>query len=433
MIEPIKNDRKPLPEFETAAAEHDAAEAVKAAINGAGFTPAAPIFSAVSSDETIDEPQNDPQGDGIKEEAVSKPSAVSGKSIFLSWRWPLNRKWTIISAVIVMLLIGSGSVFAYLNQPKDMGGTFVSKRGKYVPPITTVASNLTGMQVDPAVNQRPVTGVMIENSVDARPQSGLNQAGIVFEAIAEGGITRFLALFQDSQPDYIGPVRSARPYYVQWCMSFDCALAHVGGSPEALANIPAWGTKNLDQFANAAAYHRISSRYAPHNVYSSISKLNELEASKGYSTASYTSFTRKRDTPSAAPTASSIDFAISGPLYNDHYAYDAKTDSYARSEGGATHMTVDSAGNKTQIQPKVIVALIMQYGLEADDHHSQYDVIGSGQAYVFQDGIITAATWSKADIKAPLTLTGSDNQPVALNAGQTWFTALSAANLVKYQ
>ena len=80
----------------------------------------------------------------------------------------------------------------------------------------------------------------------------------------------------------------------------------------------------------------------------------------------------------------------------------------------------DASGNQTQISPKVVVALIMQYGLEADNHHSQYNVVGSGQAYVFQDGTVTPATWSKASRTAQITLTGSDNQPVKLNAGQTW-------------
>jgi hypothetical protein len=96
-------------------------------------------------------------------------------------------------------------------------------------------------------------------------------------------------------------------------------------------------------------------------------------------------------------------------------------------------MVVNSAGQQTQIAPKVVVALVMQYGLEADDHHSQYNVTGSGQAFVFQDGAVTPATWSKADTKAPIVLTGSDNQPIPLNAGQTWFTALGSASLATYQ
>ena len=351
----------------------------------------------------------------------------------MKWRWTLGKKQSIILGVAALLLIGGGVAAAVLSQPGDMGGTYKSIQPTYTPPITTVPSNLTGLQVEPAVNQRPVTGVMIENSKDARPQSGLDSAGVVFEAIAEGGITRFLALFQDTTPDYIGPVRSVRPYYLQWCLGFDCAIAHVGGSPQALQNIKQWGVKDLDQFFNSGAYHRVNSRYAPHNMYTSMAKLNQVEASKGFSTATYTSLTRKKDAASATPNASSIDFAISSPLYNAHFDYDAKTNSYARSEGGAPHMTVTSGGHEVQIKPKVVVALVMQYGFEADGHHSKYNVVGSGQAYVFQDGTVTPASWAKSDSKSPIILTGSDGKPVALNAGQTWFSAVSAANLVKYK
>ena len=368
-------------------------------------------------------------------EPIALPASIESKRThrFMDWHWRLGKKWTIVLAAVTIALISTAGVFAYQSHPKNTGGVFISKRGKYVPKVTTVASKLTGLPVDPSVNQRPVTGVMIENSIDARPQSGLDQAGVVFEAIAEGGITRFLALFQDTQPDYIGPVRSARPYYLQWCMGFDCALAHVGGSPEALSDIPAWGVKNLDQFFNSSAYRRINSRYAPHNVYTSMAGLNQLEASKGYGAANFTSLPRKADSPSATPNATTINLAISGADYNVTYAYDAATNSYKRSEGGAPHMVINAAGQATQITPKVVVALVMQYGLEADNHHSQYNVVGSGQAYVFQDGTVTPATWSKTSAQAQITLTGSDNQPVKLNAGQTWFTAVGDSSLVTYR
>jgi hypothetical protein len=314
------------------------------------------------------------------------------------------------------------------------GGLYPSIKGHYVAPKpTTVASKLTGLQVDPAVNQRPVTGVMIENSLDARPQSGLDQAGVVFEAIAEGGITRFMALYQDTQPDYLGPVRSVRPYFLQWCMGFDCSLAHVGGSPEALQDVKNWGSKDLDQFFNAGAYHRISSRYAPHNMYTSMAQLNQLESAKGFGASNFEGFARKADAPSKTPNASSIDLAISGYYYNDHYDYDATTNSYKRSEGGQAHMSLHKDGSQVQITPKVVVAMVMQYGLEADDHHSQYNVVGSGTAYVFQDGTVTQGTWSKSDTKSPLKLTGADGQPIGLDAGQTWLTAMSAANEITYK
>ncbi len=411
-------------------AEHEAAHAnpddSDSAIPEPAFQPpeALTAASAESTAEVADTPSVTPNADQHTKTAHR----------FLDWHWRLSKKWTIVAAGVTLVLIGTAGALAYVNKPHNTGGTFVSKRGNYVPPKpTTVASNLTGLQVDPSINQRPVTGVMIENSTDARPQSGLDQAGVVFEAIAEGGITRFLALFQDTQPDYLGPVRSARPYFLQWCMGFDCALAHVGGSPEALSDIKSWGVKDLDQFYNSSAYRRISSRYAPHNMYANMAGLNQIESNKGYGTAHYTSLPRKADSPSPTPNAASINLAISGADYNVTYAYDAASNSYNRSEGGVPHTVVNAAGQTTQLSPKVVVALVMQYGLEADNHHSQYNVVGSGQAYVFQDGTVTPATWSKTSAQAALTLTGSDNQPVKLNAGQTWFTALANASLVTYK
>lgn len=365
---------------------------------------------------------------------AANPDANSRKPKhrFFLPRWTLSKRWTIIIGAVTATLICGGAAAAYFAQPRDQGGSFTSKKPNYTAPAaTTVANSLSGLQVDPAVNTRPITGVMIENSQDARPQSGLNQASVVFEAIAEGGITRFLALFQDTTPDYIGPVRSVRPYYIQWCMSFDCAIAHAGGSPEALADIKSWGTKNLDQFASSSSYQRITSRYAPHNLYTSMTKLNALEASKGYSAPSFTPLVRKADSPSATPNASSIDVSISSALYNSHYDYDATTNSYKRSEGGAAHETVDANGAKTQITPKVIVALIMTYGV-ASDKHSSYGVTGSGEVLVFQDGTVAHGSWHKDDYKSSLSLKDDAGAALKLNPGQTWFVALPTTSKIAY-
>lgn len=301
------------------------------------------------------------------------------------------------------------------------------------PQPTTVANTLTGRQVDPSVNKRPVTAVMIENSLDARPQSGLDQAGIVYEAIAEGGITRFLALYQDTEPTYMGPVRSARPYYVQWALGYDAPYAHVGGSPEALQDIIAWHVKDLNQFYNGNAYERISSRYPPHNVYTSIAQLSSLEKSKGYTSSTFTGFARKaKETPSTSPNATSISMTFSSYYYNTHYDYDAKTNTYKRSEGGATHMELTKDGKLVQIAPKVLVALVMSYSLESDGYHSDYQAIGSGKAYVFQDGTVVTGTWHKTSRSASLSLTGADGKDIPLEAGQTWISALAGTSDVTY-
>lgn len=348
----------------------------------------------------------------------------------LALRWPPSRKEVIIGCAIAFMIVsGLGSWLLTHRGPKPVAAapkiSIVKKPAVVVP--TTVPSILSGLPVEPIVNGRPITGVMIENSLDARPQSGLTQASVVFEAIAEGGITRFLALFQDTQPDNVGPVRSARPYYLQWALGFDATYAHVGGSPEALANIKSWGVKDMDQFYNSGSYHRISTRYAPHNVYTSLATLAQLEASKGYGASTFKGWLRKADSPLATPTAKSIDLAISGPTYNAHYDYDVASHTYKRSEGGSAHIDADT---NVQISPKVVIALVMSYGFKSDGYHSDYNTLGSGQAYIFQDGGVTIGTWNKADNASPFGFLDSTGKPLALNAGQTWLSAVRAATNV---
>ena len=341
--------------------------------------------------------------------------------------WPPGKKEWIIFVVILLLLAGAGWLIFHKSTPETL---------KPIPKVTdaskTVPSTLTGLPVDPSVNKRTVTGVMIENSIWARPQAGLSQAGVVFEAIAEAGITRFLALYQDTAPNNVGPIRSARPYFIRWNMAFDAGYAHVGGSPEALADIKKWDVRDLNQFYNAAYYHRISSRAAPHNVYTSIHDLNKLEVAKGYDTSKFTGFARKAKAwrPKNQPiTAGSINLNISRATYNVHYSYDPKTDSYPRSEGGAPH--IDSNNNK-QIKPVVVIAIVVPYRLESDGYHSIYDNIGSGQAFIFQNGQVIKATWQKKSSQSQLTFKDSKGKTVQLNPGQTWITAVSNANQVTY-
>lgn len=346
----------------------------------------------------------------------------------------LDRKqWAIIIAALVLLI--GGGIIAFFMLKKDPPVQPAQKPTKQValpPKPTTEASKLSGLQVDPAVNKRPVTGIMIENSVDSRPQSGLEEADVVFEAVAEGGITRFLALYMDKTTPYIGPVRSVRPYYVQWAMGFDAAIAHAGGSGEALSNIRSWKTKDLDQFAHSAPFTRISSRYAPHNLYTSIEKLNALESQKGYGTANFTGFARKPEQPAKTPDAKSIDINVSSFYFNSHYDYDPATNSYKRSQAGEAHNQVDQNGKVTQLQPKVVVVLVMSQG-KASDVHTAYGTIGTGKAHVFQDGKALEGTWKKSSNSDQFVFTNLSNEPLTLNPGQTWLTVVGDSSRVSYK
>lgn len=379
------------------------------------------VFEAPA--DSIEISRDTPQSD--------KPASSWRQKLKLSWP-PGNKEWV---ATLIIVVVGGFGIFLVLSHHGSkpiVAAQPIKARPKIVTP-TTVPSTLSGLPVDPSVNKRPVTGVMIENTTDARPQSGLGQASVVFEAIAEGGVTRFLALYQDTAPANVGPVRSARPYYIQWDLGFDAAYAHVGGSPDALADIKAWGVRDLDQFANGGSYQRIATRAAPHNVYTSISALNQLETAKGYTSSNFTGFLRKKAAPVKVPTAKTINITLSGPVYNAHYDYNAATNSYNRSEGGAPHI---DANTNTQISPAVVVVMAMPYSLGALDssgaYYSQYATIGSGTVYIFQDGTVSTGQWAKTSATSQFTFTDDAGKPIKLNPGQTWLTAVSSASNVTY-
>lgn len=348
-------------------------------------------------------------------------------------RWSKRKRIWVIVAIIVTLALAAAIYVFVINKPSD--ATNQPQQAQSTPepePVKApepILSPLTGRTLtDAALAKRPVTGIMIENSLEARPQSGLYQADMVYEAIAEGGVTRFMAVYQESMPNYIGPVRSARPYYLDYILGLDGSFGHVGGSPEALQDIKTLGVKDLDQFANGSSYQRVSSKYAPHNVYTDFTKLDALNQKKGYTSSTFTPFARKIDVPQT-PTATQINFTLSGQRYNPSFTYSAESNSYLRSQAGGAHTDEKT---KSQINPKVVIALVTNKSYDPDGYHTEYTTSGNGKLYVFQDGIVSEGTWSKTDRKASLQLKDTYGLPMKLNAGQTWITLVASANDVRY-
>jgi DUF3048 family protein len=280
---------------------------------------------------------------------------------------------------------------------------------------------INGIETDPTTaNQRPIA-IVVENHPDARPQAGLSQADIIYETLAEGGITRYLALFQTQSPDNIGPIRSARVYFAQIANDWHAVLVHVGGNSDALANIRDGVYKYIDdadQFFNDPYFHRIASRPAPHNVYSSIQKLRGLMTAKHYdSAATYFPWQFKNDNPAVPAAAAKITIPFSTPAYAVSYKYDAVTNSYARYVAGKVDRDVN---NGKQIAAKNI---IVQF---ADNFPTQTDTVGSisfklngpGKALVFLDGSAIEVTWKHTNgITQYYDETGKE---VSFNRGQTW-------------
>ncbi|MFO0971772.1 MAG: DUF3048 domain-containing protein [Candidatus Saccharimonadales bacterium] len=223
-----------------------------------------------------------------------------------------HRKLVLGTLIAFILLIGGSIIYLFHSLEFASIPEVITKKKV----VEKIYSPLTGVEVSEEDSKRPVTGVMVENSPEARPQSGLKEAGVVFESVAEGGITRFLLLYQEAKPAQIGPVRSVRPQFASWVAAFDAGLAHVGGSDIPLQKLRSGKIKDLDQFFNAGAYTRVTNRAAPHNVYTTDEKLQALNRAKNYNNSNFTSWKRKKkEAPAETPTASSINIPVSTPMH----------------------------------------------------------------------------------------------------------------------
>ncbi len=342
-----------------------------------------------------------------------------------------HRKLSLIIAGFILVLAAGITTYAILSHKPTATTPAPVAKPQPKPEAPKYYSPLTGLLVgDEAATKQPVTAIMIENSPDARPQSGLKQSGVVYEAVAEGGITRFLTLHQQDKPQIIGPVRSIRPYYVDWLAAYNASVVHVGGSPAALDEVRNGNYRDIDQFFNAGSYWRSTDRYAPHNVYTSFEKLDALNAQKGFTESQFTGFARIDGKPSETPDATSITINISSALYNTTYAYDKASNTYLRSQAGAPHLDREDG----QIAPSAVVAMkVARNPAMEDGHHETITTIGSGEAIIFQNGIAQTVTWTKKDKTSQITFADATGKDVPLIRGQTWIAAVPTTGDVSWK
>lgn len=336
--------------------------------------------------------------------------------------WIRSHRWQTI-AIIGGILIAAASTTAYLllTAPQPEPPALPAAPPPKPAPIVYY-SPLTGVEVkNEAITKQAVTAIIIENSPDARPQSGLKEAGIVYEAIAEGGITRFLVLYQESKPSLIGPVRSVREYYVDWLTPYQASVAHIGGSWNALKLVRNGSYRDIDQFFNPGTYWRATDRYAPHNVYTNFKRLDALNKSKGYTTSKFTSWPRADGKAADKPTATNIKINISSSLYNTRYVYDAKANRYTRYLGGVVHKDRE----KGTISPSVVIAMHVDMRLKFEDGYREHiTTTGSGKATIFQNGTAQNVTWRKKSRSSQIELLDTSGKAVELVRGQTWIAAV---------
>lgn len=187
----------------------------------------------------------------------------------------------ILIAILVILIIAAGGVLAYkIVKDKENQETAVSEEDNGV---TTIEEKR--VQIFQG-NDRPIA-VMIDNHSDAWPQAGLQKAYMVYEIIVEGGETRLMALFKGVDLEKIGPVRSARHYFVDYAMENDAIYVHFGESPQADKDIKKYSIDEIDGIAeDGTTFWRVKDKTSPHNAVTSTAKLLESAKNKKYKTTS---------------------------------------------------------------------------------------------------------------------------------------------------
>jgi len=306
--------------------------------------------------------------------------------------------------------------------------------------------------------RRPL-GIMVENSTDARPQSGLGSANVVFEVVAEGGITRFLSVFYCQDAKIVGPVRSARVYFLDFIGGFGNypLYAHVGGAntpgpADALGQIEKmdWaGYNDLNQFSVGFPvfwrdYDRLPGVAVEHTMYSSTTLLWDKGSQRGLTEVDkkgvawnegFSPWVFKDDpTQKQRPKEQVVSFGFwdKSPAFNVRWSYDPQTNTYTRENGGEKHIDKDTG---KQITTKNIAILFMDESDAQDGYdkgqHLLYDTTGSGKAMLVHDGVAKSATWKKKDRFTQIRLYDESGQELEFTRGTIWFELLPTGNQVK--
>ena len=285
---------------------------------------------------------------------------------------------------------------------------------------------LTGRLVKPEVAARHPVAVMIDDHRAARPQSGFNDAAVVWHAPAEGGIPRYMLVFQDRIPPSVGPVRSARQYYIAWAAEWRAVYAHVGGSPQAMRTLREKGrgqlVYNADEFRWGGTYfHRTRDRFAPHNVYTSGKELYQLSRRVG----------AKNVPMKPAWRFASDKHILLRPeggritvVYSQNtiiYRYDRRSNTYRRAVSGEKRQI--DRGTDKPVAPKNVVVMVMSFGRLNDGSNKnrlEAQVIGKGQAWISTNGKTIKGTWRKSSMTGPTRFYDAAGKLVTLTVGQTF-------------
>jgi len=331
----------------------------------------------------------------------------------------MKKKIILVSLLSVLLCGCSGQ-----KNPSENSTTEVEKISYYAP--------LSGEETTEDIKEEPVFAIMLDNHPDARPQSGLNDAEVIYEFKAEGEYTRYLTLFMKNKVDVLGPVRSARPYFVNTAAEYNAIYAHWGGSEAGYAQIPKVGVKNLDGIAlEGITYYRNKDvkKKRPHDGYTSYELMHEKASQLGYldepTTVKSFEFDHSKDLEkinaqmgAVEATKISLDFF---KHYNTTFEYNPETNSYLAIRD--SEPLIDERDSSNVMADNIIVQFAKSY-VSGPNATLTIENIGSGEGKLITNGKIIDITWEKDSESSRTTFKTLSGEEITLLPGRTFIEVL---------
>ena len=330
--------------------------------------------------------------------------------------------------IAIALIVIAIAIFAIViiknNQPKTASITENNQQQEQL----IVEQNKT-VQIYSG-NDRPIA-VMIDNVKNAWPQYSINKAYIVYEIIVEGGQTRLMAVFKNSDADVVGPIRSARHYFLDYALENDAIYAHLGWSPQAQRDISNLKVNNINGLyydsgkarTETSTYWRDTSRSAPHNAFSSITKLYEIANSVGYRVTSNKESVLNYSVDEVELESEIIANTVTIPYSNYtkvKLVYDEQTKRYTKYTNGTKH--TDASTGEDVTTKNIIITFAQNYTLNDGENKGRQDLknIGTLNGYYITNGKAIKIKCIKNSRDSQTVYQDLEGNEISVNDGNTF-------------
>lgn len=399
--------------------------------NGKNQSPSQPLDGVHAPAGEADDAPVEKVSVRVGSAATERPKADQGKAQPTGAPTSrLNRKALFIAlgAAAFLVAVGLAAFIATRLGVPSPSATDESGNVNAIDPSLTATRLLDGTPSSPGTAVRWPIAVMIDNLAPARPQSGIGLARVVYETLAEGGTTRFLALYDGTEnPSRLGPVRSSRHYFVNLAEEYHAAYVHAGQSPQSAAALKTSSVTDLNLIGSGGRYgYRVKERSAPHNLYTDDKlltfALRDTKLLEKPATFAPWLFETEPALHSRPTNTLTVSVKFSSASSQADWRYDRNRNVFLRSTGGQAH--VDALTNEQVVAKNLVVMHVPAETSLGEKGRIDLKVTGEGKAQIFRDGQAVAGIWKKPTLQDRLRFYDASGAEVSFHPGPTWIEVL---------